>query len=97
MSDLLEPVTLTQFLRPDDWQTDVTTMRPAAIAEKARRIQEAGLRLTAEVLATGEVSMCIEGPESDLAIRVVPNGPGVNEALDGMIMAFDLENQEEAE
>ena len=58
-------------------------------------IQKVGLRLTAEVLLTQEVSLTLEEPDlGDYAIQVVANGPEVPKAVEQMIINFTAEGFE---
>jgi hypothetical protein len=85
----MKTIPFTQFLRPDGRQKPVTIegVSEAAFAkyEEAARL---GCRMTCEELTTGEASMCIEHPEGDFDCVVVPNGPGVKEAVEGMLLRF---------
>lgn len=58
--------------------------------EKAR---ELGLRVTAEMLSTGEVSLCLEEPRlGDFAISICTNGPGEKSPpalLEKMLLKFN--------
>ena len=83
-------VTFTQFVLPRGEKREVSIERPQAVADKADRIIAAGLKLECEVLRTGDVSLTIADDEQDLAIKVVPNGPGVPEAVDELIINFNL-------
>ena len=39
---------------------------------------------------TSEVSLTITDDESDHAVEVVPNGPGMGEAVDRLVLGFAL-------
>ena len=58
--------------------------------EKYKLMQLSGCRLTAEVLGTGHISLCIEEPAlGDYKIEIVQNGPDVQKAIEKMLMEFD--------
>lgn len=88
-----QEIAWTQYLLPDGRRTSFTMEVPADVADKAARLEKAGLFLEAEVLRTGEVSLTIADREEevDADIRVVPNGPAVTEAALDLIRRFDLE------
>lgn len=48
-------------------------------------MREAGCRLEAEVLTTGQVSVAVSDSETDVDIRIVSNGPEVIAALEDML------------
>ena len=83
-------ITFTQYMRPDGRKMSVDINRPADIETMALELQQAGVRLEAEVLTTGEVSFTAERDgcncEMDIDnIEVVPNGPEVPKAVDRLI------------
>lgn len=57
---------------------------------KANQIHAAGFRFKCEILTTGEVSLTITDDEADHAIEVVPNGPGTGEAVDRLVLGFEV-------
>ena len=81
-----------QFLRPDGRRKDETIDRPEHIERAALSLFERGVRFEAEVLMDGSVSLEAVGPEDEdgdptsLALEVVPNGPGVAEAVDRLVL-----------
>jgi hypothetical protein len=85
-------VLFTQFVRPDGHPREVSIDRPQEVADKAKEIEDRGYCLESEVLMSGQVSLTIFDPddERDLAIELVPNGPEVPEAVDKLIMEFEL-------
>lgn len=87
------PVTFTQYLRPDGRRQAVTILMPHDVADKADQLRAIRLVLECEVLRTGEVSLTItdQEEEHDVDIRVVPNGPGVPEAVMDLVRKFNLE------
>jgi hypothetical protein len=86
-------IPFTQYLLPDGRKRDVTIVRPKEIYDKAMDIVKAGHRFEAEVLTTGMVSLTIFNlqKQEDVAIKVVSNGPEVQEAIDRMITRFHEE------
>lgn len=87
----MREIEFTQFLRPNGRQITVSVSRPDEIAQQAEALKAAGVRLEAEVLTTGEVSMTCErtGPDGeteDLSIRICPNGPAVPGMVDELIV-----------
>lgn len=83
-------VEVTQFIQPHGRQSLATTEISDDCQEKYKLMQAAGCRLTAEVLGTGHVSVCIEDPElGDYKIELAKNGPDVQKAIEKMLMEFD--------
>lgn len=86
-------VPFTQYLRPNGRAVPVKIEVADDAALKARKIIDFGLEFECEVLSTGEVSLTITDPEDgDLDIEVVPNGPGMREAVERLIDRFRLED-----
>lgn len=85
-------IEFTQYLMPDGRAQSVRIDRPEAISSKADRIIEAGYRFECEMLSDYRtISLTITDPDmGDVAIKVVPNGPGVPEAIDAMIESFTI-------
>lgn len=86
-------IPFTQYLRPGTSFTGckpVAIDRPDHVADKAKQIIAAGYRFECEILTTGEVSLTITDDEADHAIEVVPNGPGMGEAVDRLVLGFAL-------
>ena len=54
-------IPFTQYKLPHGARIEVSINRPEAIAEKAKRIIEAGYRFECEILTTGHVSFTICG------------------------------------
>jgi hypothetical protein len=82
-------IPFTQFLRPDGRTRSTEVEVSDDVAAMARAIIARGLRFECEVLTTGHASFTITDPEEgDLDIRVVPNGPGVVEAIEDMVRSF---------
>jgi len=84
----MQQIAFTQYLRPNGRQEIVHIERPDDIAAQAEKIVAAGFALECEVLMTGHVSFSIAGDKGDVDIEVVPNGPGVPDAIDRMITRF---------
>lgn len=83
-------ITFTQFRRPHGIPERVTIDRPDAITAKAYALTVCGARFEAELLMTGHASFeCVidddEGEPVTLASELVPNGPGVPEAVDRLV------------
>lgn len=83
-------IQITQYMRPDGRQEVRTTPIRDDLADQYDKIRRCGANLTAEVLMTGEVSLCIADSkvEDDFDIRVVANGPAVTQAWESMIGGF---------
>lgn len=83
-------VEVIQFMRPNGNQVPMTIPVPDTLQSKYRVLRDCGARLTAEVLTTNQVSVCVEYPEhGDFDIRVHKNGPEVPAAIADMIDVFD--------
>lgn len=83
-------VEVTQFVQPHGRQIPMTTEVSDKCREKYNQMQSAGCRLTAEVLGTGTISLCIEEPDlGDYRIELARNGPDVQAAIERMLMEFD--------
>jgi hypothetical protein len=86
-------IPFTQFMRPDGRRRATGIDVADDVAGKARKLIADGLTFECEVLVTGEASFTITDPsEGDLDIRVVPNGPGVREAIEEMVRQFPSES-----
>lgn len=82
-------IPFTQYLLPAGRKRPVLIEVAPDIAEKARTIIAQGLSFECEILTTGQVSLTITDlEEGDLDIRVVPNGPGMVEAVEEMVRDF---------
>ena len=79
---------VTQFVRPDGHKRPVSCTIADEFADKVRAMEDAGLRFTAEVIGPN-VAFCIENFEEDLVCEIVPNGPGIIQAVEKMIREFD--------
>jgi len=79
---------VTQFIRPDGEQRPISCTVSDELSGKIRAMEDAGLRVTAEVIGPN-VSFCIENFEEDLVCEIVPNGPGIVQALEKIVREFD--------
>lgn len=79
-------VKVIQFIRPNGRKEIATTWLPSKCADAYRRMEESGCRFEAEVLTTGEVSLAISDDDSDRTMRVVENGPVVQQAMCEMLL-----------
>lgn len=84
-------VQVTQFLRPDGRVQQATTelSDEPGLEDKYNLLAELGLRFTAEVLTTGEVSTCIEHELGDFDMSITPNGPEVQKGMIDMLRRFN--------
>lgn len=84
-------VPFTQYIMPDGRVRTVSIEVSGDLSTKVKDILDAGLTFECEVLTTGQVSMTITSHlYGDLDIRVVPNGPGVREAVESLINGFKI-------
>ncbi len=84
-------IEFTQYLMPHGRRDTVWIERPADVMEKAVEIREAGFRFGCEMLSDYQtISLTISDDNDDYAIKVVPNGPDVPEAIDQMIRDFNI-------
>ena len=82
-------VEVTQFLRPHGRREAMTTVVPDACRDGYANMLLEHCRLTAEVLTTGHISLCIEDTVyGDFDSRLVANGPDVPKALTDMLTTF---------
>jgi hypothetical protein len=82
-------IRFTQYLLPHGRRRETSIEVADDVAEKARAIIAEGLAFECEVLSTGHASLTITDPEEgDLDIRIVPNGPGVREAVESLVREF---------
>ncbi|MFB1500844.1 hypothetical protein [Thiocapsa sp. N5-Cardenillas] len=84
-----------QFLRPNGRIRYEAVDLPIEAEELYKLMQKAGMRFEAEKLSTGQVSLTISDRENDRAIRLVPNGPQVLEALVELLEARPWEDEPE--
>jgi hypothetical protein len=82
-------ITFTEFVLPHGRTREQYIEVAADVADKARTIVARGFRFECELLRTGQVSLTITDPEEgDADIRVVPNGPGVRDAVEDLVRRF---------
>jgi hypothetical protein len=80
------PIPFTQYLRPSGRTADILITRSHEIGTDAHALIDQGVVFESELLTTGEVSLTAELQDHVLAIEVVPNGPGVKEAVDRLVL-----------
>lgn len=86
-------IPVTQFIRPHRGIREETTEISEELRPKFELMQKLGCRLTAEVLPTGHVSLCIEQPSlGDVDCRIATNGPQVQEKIEAMLGDFTGES-----
>ncbi len=79
-----------QFLKPNGQKRVCRTTVPESVKDNYELMKTNGCRLTAEELQNGMVSVTIEEPQlGDFLIRLVENGPKVQEALEEMLKKFN--------
>lgn len=86
-----DEIPFTQYLLPDGRKRQTSIEVAPEVANKARSIIRCGLSFECELLITGQASFTITDPEEgDVDIRVIPNGPGVREAIEEMVRDFRM-------
>ena len=88
----MKTIPFTQFLRPNGRRKPVTLDVSDEAAARFYEAEKLGCRMTVEELTTGEASLCVEHEDGDVDCVVVPNGPGVREAVEAMLLRFSLES-----
>lgn len=83
-------IEFTQFIQPDGRREQVRIDMPEHVSEKADQIAAAGYEFQCEILNGGLCSFTITDDDLDWDIELCPNGPGVKEAIEKMIMRFRL-------
>ena len=78
-------IKFTQYLRPHGRQQTVEFDAAPDMYLRAQKIIGLGAKFEAEILTTNEVSLTVNHNGEDIAIEVVPNGPGVVEAVGRLI------------
>lgn len=82
-------IVFTQYVAPNGRRKFVSLPVRDDVADKADAIRAGGLVFECEILSDGQISATITHPEKgDLDIVVVPNGPGVREAIEAMVLRF---------
>lgn len=90
-ADAMPTIPFTEFVLPHGRTREQWIEVDPSVADKARTIIARGFRFECELLRTGQVSLTITDPEDgDADIRVVPNGPGVREAVEDLVRQFEL-------
>jgi hypothetical protein len=86
-------VEFTQYLRPDGRTKPATINVADDLSTHIEVIKRMGARLECEVLMPDMVSLTISDPEleEDFDMELVPNGPGVLDAVDRLIRRFTQE------
>lgn len=86
----MRTIPFTQYLLPRGERREGGFEVAADVFAKAQTIIDAGHRFEAEILTTGHVSLTIHNVEAeeDVAIELVPNGPGVREAVCRLVEGF---------
>lgn len=86
-----KPIPVTQYLRPHGKQRPQFTEVSDEAAVKFAEIEALGLALTAEIIPPDCVHVCISDGQrgEDYDSVLVPNGPGLQEAISGMLLRFD--------
>jgi hypothetical protein len=89
-------VQVRQYLRPNGRVEKVTTDLSNDLAFHYSEMIARGWNFGAEVLPTGQVYLSIEDldKEEDVSIRVVPNGPAVQSAMEDMLRKQFSEEEE---
>jgi len=75
----------TQLCLPDGRKKKIECTRPPDVEIKAKLFEINGMRFTAEILRTKEVSFTISDGENDIAIEVCANDDEVLLAIDRLI------------
>jgi hypothetical protein len=84
-------IPFTQYVAPTGRAKPTSIEVANDVADKADVIIARGLTFEVEILSNGQVSATITDPERcDMDIVVVPNGPGVREAIEAMIRRFHI-------
>ena len=82
-------IPFTQYLRPDGRKRDVSIDMDEAIEAEAQAFIDSGGWFECEELMTGHASLTacrvVDDEPQDIAIRVVPNGPGVDRAVEDLV------------
>lgn len=82
-------IPFTQYLRPEGRKREVSIDLSEEAEAKAHAFLERGGWFECEELATGHASLTacfvVDGEPQDIAIRVVPNGPGVAAAVESLV------------
>ena len=86
MSDNRVP--FTQYVLPWGEKRSLEIEVSADAAAMAREVIASGLSFECEILSTDEISLTAMHPDDgDVAIEIVPNGPGMREAVERLIVS----------
>lgn len=86
-----ENIPFIQYLRPSGRKQIVMFQAESNLCKAADNIRNHGFLFACEVLTDDvTVSLTIEDEFADYAIEIVPNGPGVVDAVKRLIEGFDL-------
>ena len=80
-------IPFTEYRLPNGAQHNTGVECSADVEELAQHCITRGVRFEVEILTTGEVSLAAEGDDDTYAMEVVPNGPGVREAVERLVRA----------
>lgn len=82
-------IPFTQYVRPHGRKRDEAIERSPEIEALAQQFIDDGGWFEAEVLIDGRVSLTacaiVDDEPDDIDIEVIPNGPGVGEAVDRLV------------
>jgi hypothetical protein len=80
-------IPFTEYRLPHGRRFETGIDCPDDVAASAQQVIDAGHRFECEILRTGQVSLTVFNleDEEDVAIRVVPNGPGIKEAVASLV------------
>lgn len=90
---IMPKIEFTQYVRPYGKAATISIDRPESVHSKAVEIVNAGFFLEAEVLPDGTVSLTVADNKQDLSTELVENGPSVIDAVDRLILEFDIQGQ----
>ena len=85
-------ICFTQYIPPNGRKTPIDfDMATKESWEKAQLIEAAGFRFEIEILMDGKASATIGDDNADWAYAIHANGPGLETAINQMILDFDIE------
>lgn len=87
----MKSIPFTQYLLPKGTRKPVEIEVSDLSAAKFSEAERLGCSMTCERLTTGEISLCIAHEAGDFDCLVVPEGPGVPEAVETMLLRFTPE------
>lgn len=84
-------IPILQFLLPNGRRREICGEISDDLGGQWEQIRTRGLRITAEILMTDEVSLALEDPaRGDFDSRIITNGPAVPKALDDLVRSFRI-------